>query len=308
MHIIKHIPEDFVVDEVSTVEPKGEGKFVYCRLRKRDCTTNYALRRIAQSLKIPAGSIGYAGNKDRRAVTSQVISLKNISRAKIESLRFDEFSLKVLGFGDEPVFLGALKGNRFKITVRNIVSLPVVNPKFKNTFGPQRFSKRNADVGRFIVKGEFEKAARLIRELHPKEVKQKLIDSKSWVQAIRSIPRGILMLYVHAYQSFIWNEAAKRTKSEKLAIVGFGSEVDDPALQEVLEGEGVGPRDFIIRSLPNLSAEGGVRDVWAVAEDLVVSELEPDEFFEGKKKVVFDFFLKKGCYATEFIDQLFQRR
>ena len=120
---------------------------------------------------------------------------------------------------------------------------------------------------------------------------------------LRKVPRKELVFYIHAYQSFLWNDAAERTVAGELKIVGFASKVSDPVLEEVILKEDVKPSDFIIREFPELSSEGGVRKVWVDAKELKVGFLEDDDLHPGKKKVVLEFFLPAGCYATEFIRQ-----
>jgi len=57
---IKTRPEDFIVEEVSTLEPKEEGKYHFIELKKRDVSTLEALRVISRFLKIPLKEIGFA--------------------------------------------------------------------------------------------------------------------------------------------------------------------------------------------------------------------------------------------------------
>jgi tRNA pseudouridine13 synthase len=215
-----------------------------------------------------------------------------------------DISVKSIGFGDEPVHIGQLAGNKFKIIIRNLDKMPGFSPRFRNLFGEQRFSTKNADIGKHIVKREFEQAARTIAELFPKIQKvQDCIAKSDWVGALRSIPRKLLLLFVHSYQSFLWNKAALISKAENLPIVGFGSAIHDDVTKEIMREEGITPRDFVIKQLPEATAEGSERSVWAEAQDFKVGVLEDDEFFPGKKKVTVEFFLSKGSYATEFIRQ-----
>ncbi len=304
MYVIKHVPEDFLVNEVSTVKPVNEGDFLYFRLLKKDVTTLAALQRISVALRIPFKNLSFAGIKDKRAITEQTCSVRGVSRDRLELLALENIKLEFLGYGDEPVHLGDLEGNKFKIVVRNIDNLPQISPRFRNLFGEQRFSTRNADIGRHIVKREFEQAARTIAELYPVKI-QSYLEKNDWVGAIHCIPRKLLLLFVHAYQSLLWNKAASVSRADKLPIVGFGSVIADDVTKNILKEENLRPSDFVIKEIPELSAEGSVRDVLAEAKDLKVGSLESDEFFPGRKKVVLEFFLPKGSYATEFIRQAF---
>jgi tRNA pseudouridine13 synthase len=305
-YVIKQIPEDFVVSEVSTIKPKSEGLFLYFKLWKKEVATLDALKYIANDLRIPLREVSCAGNKDKKAVSEQVCSIHRVSKERLLYLRYNKMKLEFLGFGDEPVHLGDLEGNNFKIVVRNIESLPKISAKFRNLFGEQRFSTKNVEIGRCIVKRDFEKAALLIAKVNAYVEKIKPhLNQRDWVGALRCLPRKLLLLFVHAYQSYLWNRAALFTTKEVLPIVGFGSEITDEITKKVLAEEGLKPSDFVIRELPEVSAEGSERSVWAEARGLKVGGLEPDEFFPGMTKVALEFFLPKGSYATEFIRQQF---
>lgn len=298
MAVLKHLPEDFVVDEVSTIKPKESGRFVYFRLRKRGYNTIDALKQVAIRKGLPMTRFSFAGLKDKTAITSQVCGVEGVRKETLERIVIAGIDVEFLGYGDEPVHVGDLEGNKFRITIRNLDALPSFQPKFRNLFGVQRLSKQNADVGRHLVKREFAKVCELLN------IQVAGID---YIGGLRKYSRKLLLFFVHAYQSLLWNRAAMMSQQDRLPVVGFGTIVDDDATKAVLAEESVSPRDFIIRELPEVSAEGAVREVWVEARDLAVGALEDDEHFPGKKKVTISFFLPKGCYATEFVRQSVSR-
>lgn len=305
MYAIKHVPEDFVVNEVSTIKPTDTGKFLYFRMHKRNYDTLTALKRVGDALHLPSSSLSCAGIKDKRAVTEQVCSIRGRAKQALDRLDLKDIAVEFLGYGMEPVHVGNLEGNEFTIVVRNIEQKPEPKTKFRNLFGEQRFSKTNAEVGRCIVKRDFQKAAELIAEQNDKLREKMNMNSNDWVGALRQVPRKLLLIFVHAYQSLLWNRAALKTEKDVLPMVGFGTEDIDDITTKILEEESITPRDFIIREFPEVSVEGTERRVWVEVKDVKISELEDDEHFLGKKKVMLEFFLPKGCYATEFVRQLF---
>tara|TARA_Y100000310_G_C20701621_1_gene830494 strand:+ start:6915 stop:7850 length:936 start_codon:yes stop_codon:yes gene_type:complete len=309
MYKIKENPSDFIVKEQSDIVLKPKGEFTYFLMQKKDYTTMKALDIISGKLGVPLKHMGFAGTKDRVAITSQMVGVKGISREKIEGLELDDISLEVKGFGDDPISLGDLEGNWFTITVRNITKKPKKVERIINYFGEQRFSKNNSAIGKALVKRDFKKAVSLVLESNG-DYERKMKDfldmhETDYIGALRCIPRKIVMMFVHAYQSSLWNEMAAKSKSDSLPLIGFGTEEND-AIVKVMKKEGITTRDFIFKEFPELSAEGNDRDVYVDVKDLVINELLDDELNNGKKKCVVSFFLSKGSYATEVIKILFK--
>src|SRR3989338_4453907 len=130
MYQIKQIPEDFIVRETSDTKFKDSGEYSYFLLKKKNYNTLSAIQKIADALKINAKNIGFAGNKDKNAVTEQLISIKN-GNENIENLRIKDIELKYLGKGNEEIYLGSLKGNDFVITIRNLTKMEIKHIKEK---------------------------------------------------------------------------------------------------------------------------------------------------------------------------------
>ena len=303
-----------MVKEIPLGKPGKTGKYCYFLLRKRNVTTLRAVELLAHKLQLPLKNIGYAGNKDKVAMTEQVVSVKGL-----RSIPRDTSQLKFLGKGNEPMSLGDLQGNKFIITVRNIDKKPKPLHTFINYFGEQRFSAHNVEVGRAIVRGDFKSAAAQIAQDHPRyaaQMKARLANN-DYVGALRCLPKKLLMLYVHAYQSWLWNKTVddymkENPKEKAIPIIGFGTELQENKLKTIIKKlmkkENVTFRSFIIRKIPELSAEGDERALFAEVKNLKIPALEKDELNQGKKKVNISFTLAKGCYATEFIRQLFSPR
>lgn len=312
MYKLKQLPEDFIVREKSTVRPKKQkDRYCYFVLKKKGCSTMQAIDIIAQRLKRPLKDFGFAGLKDKNAVTEQVCSVKMLIAERFEMVKFNYIELKPVGYGRNPVSLGMLKGNEFEIIVRNVEKKPHFRKKFVNFYGEQRFGRRNADIGRHLVKKEFEKVCKEIIAddgRHAELVAEYLQHvPNDYVGALRQLPKKMLRLYVNAFQALLWNKIAamyaKKGMQRKIAVVGFGSEVNDDVVKEILADEGVSCSDFLIRQLPDASAEGVERKLFATAKKLKIGKLEEDELNAGMKKVKLKFFLDKGGYATEFVRQ-----
>ncbi len=314
---IKQKPEDFIVTEIFDVERKDNGRYVYFILKKKNYSTIRAVQQVARVLHINDKDIGFAGNKDKIGITTQLISIRGVGKEKIESLRLKDIELEFYGYGDEPLTLGKLKGNMFEIVVRDIQKKPEQKRLIPNYFGEQRFSNNNIQIGKAMIMKDFSKACKLITEnkgdyerIVEDHLGQKPNES---VNAIRKIPQKVLLLYIHAYQSYIWNKALEIYLSENsepvsIPLIGFGTEYSNEKIRKIikkiLDAEGIKERDFIIRQMPDLSSEGGERASHINIENLHIGEMEEDELNAGMKKVVIKFSLGKGAYATIAIKEL----
>lgn len=146
---IKDTPDDFLVEEISAYPPCGSGEHCYLTIEKRGITTLEAIRRIAQSLKVPERDVGYAGMKDAVGVTRQTISLQRVSPEKACDLDLDGVKVVSASMHTNKLKLGHLKGNRFRIAVRGVSvdaarSVPgilelLVRRGVPNYFGFQRY-------------------------------------------------------------------------------------------------------------------------------------------------------------------------
>jgi tRNA pseudouridine13 synthase len=210
---IKQLPEDFIVKEESSVKLAGKGKYDIFKLKKREYTTEKAVQQVADSLHIDRKRIGYAGSKDSKAITEQSISIHNVNPGKVKNLNLKDIKLEFIGYSNEPISLGDLEGNSFEIVVRGISKKPKKIDRIINYFGEQRFSTNNAEIGKAIIKKDFKKAVdRLLESIgnDEKKVIEHLQKNKNdFVGALKEIPWKTLNMYIHAYQSKLWNETVE---------------------------------------------------------------------------------------------------
>jgi tRNA pseudouridine13 synthase len=149
---IKIEPEDFVVEEIPLYRPCGEGQHVYAGLEKRGLSTYQAIAAIARRLGVSAGNIGYAGLKDARAVTRQIISLDGVEAGQVEALDLPGIKILWVDRHRNKLKMGHLAGNLFTIRVRDVakgaqsVAEEVLDELRRrgvpNYFGAQRFGVR----------------------------------------------------------------------------------------------------------------------------------------------------------------------
>ncbi len=354
MYKIKQVVDDFVVEEIPVIKPKESGRHILFLLEKRNISTQSAVSILRSRFKLKPSEIGYAGLKDKFAITRQFITIKR-RKFLTKDFDFNNFSLKFMGFSDERLLFGNLLGNKFKIIIRNVNDVDIERLRtfkqnsflFPNYFGEQRFSKQNYPIGIEILHQDFEKALKTIIKYNRnswlnKKLNEHLIKYKNdFLGSLRILPREILLLYIHSFQSFIFNkvlssslngicsnkfnieisgldltfseqDCLKRFKMEEIPLVGFGSETNQNEFWnktlkksiEIMASFGINKQDFIIKKVPDLSLEGSSRKAVVKAENFKFS-IDNDEFNKSMKKAVLQFELPKGSYATVAIRELF---
>lgn len=298
MYQIKEKPEDFIVNEKTSIKLENKGTYSIYLLKKNNYTTEKSIQKIREKLNISRKLIGYAGNKDKIAQTSQYISIKN---AKFKSFKLKDIELNLQGYSNNPISLGDLEGNEFIIKVITN-KIPKKTNKMINYFGEQRFSKNNEKIGKSIIKKDFKKAVELILQNngeYEKKIKEHIIKQPNdYIGALRLIPIKILKIFVHSYQSYLWNILASKTddKSKEMPLIGFGTK-ETKEIENILTQEGIKLRDFIIRPIPELSSEGSNRNLYVEIKKLDIKKID--------KGYQLNFFLLKGGYATEAIKIIF---
>ena len=329
MYQIKAVPEDFIVKEISKANTGDNGQYAYFLLKKTNYSTVRALEVLSEKLKIPLKNFGFAGNKDKNAVTEQKISIFRGSK-NFGNFEFKNVGLKYLGNGKGPISLGDLEGNEFTITIRDLNNKNIKkiqqsqNKEFKipNLYGQQRFSKNNQLIGKSVIKRDFKKAIELILEnagANEEKIKGYLTKNKNnYVEALRLIPLKTRKLFVHSYQSFLFNKIVSqylknngKFKNIKIPIIGFNFELGQiknqslkNIIKQTLVKEKINSRDFVISQVPELTSEGGFRDLFFNL-NIKILEIAEDELNENKQKIRINFALPKSCYATVALEYIF---
>lgn len=178
---LKVRPEDFLVEELPAYHPSGEGEHLYLFVQKIDMATGHLVRLIADHYGVPRHAVGVAGLKDKRAVTTQLVSVHLPGKKETDFPPLQHTSVSVLWSDRHANKLrrGHLHGNRFIIRVRDVEPGKVVHAMrtmsilarrgVPNRIGPQRFGvlANNHEVGRALLR--FDHQAALDALLGPSE-------------------------------------------------------------------------------------------------------------------------------------------
>lgn len=147
----KQQPEDFCVDEHIPFELSGEGEHLWCYIRKRGCNTDWLAQQLARLLAVKSVAVGYAGLKDRNAVTTQWFSihLPGQPDPDLSSLLSDDIQILQQTRHNRKLQRGALSHNRFIIRLCDLQQLELIEQRCQliakhgvpNYFGEQRFGR-----------------------------------------------------------------------------------------------------------------------------------------------------------------------
>ena len=311
MYKIKQAYEDFYVKELIDIN-LGNGNYAYFLLKKKNLSTSEALALISNKFNINLKNIGCAGNKDKKALTEQYISILN-GKKNLENLNLNNIKLKFIGNGNKRINLGNNLGNYFKTIVRNLDKRYDKTNFIVNYFDEQRFSKNNILIGKYILQGNFDEICKLL-EINYNDL------SKN---------KKLLRFYLHSYQSYLFNRAVaeylrkkvyKKVKYSlgefifvrkksilKFPLISFDTHFKnkDKIYLNILKEEKIKLEQFLIKKLPWLIEETNYRDVFVDVKDFKTLSYEKDELNPGKFKQIIEFKLPKGSYATILVKEMF---
>jgi tRNA pseudouridine13 synthase len=156
---LRETPEDFRVWEISAAQPTGSGEHLLLEIRKTGANTDWVAGRLARLAGIKRTAVGFAGQKDRHAVTEQWFSLH---MPGCEDPPFGDWAIEGVEIlsavrHDRKLRAGALLANRFEIVLRDLtVDRAAMTPRlqtlrqagFPNYFGDQRFGRQGENLRR----------------------------------------------------------------------------------------------------------------------------------------------------------------
>jgi tRNA pseudouridine13 synthase len=202
-------PEDFLVEEIPLIKKGGtSGPFLICRLTKTNWELGHAIKEIAKRLGISHRRIGWAGTKDRNAITRQWISLYNVTAGQVAGIHLADIILEPLAQANESLSLGDLLGNQFDIVIRDAepscleervnAITTTISQGIPNYFGLQRFGATRPVthlVGEWILKGDYEQAVMTYVGLafdgeaeHVREIRTAFSETRDIKAALSDLP------------------------------------------------------------------------------------------------------------------------
>ena len=247
-------PEDFRVTEIeqfgADVQPPdadpGSYPHTVFRATLRGWDTNDFADALSRKLGISRERVSWAGTKDKRAVTTQLFSVRDVDPEEVPEVR--NADVEVLGRAGRPVLFGDLAGNGFEIRVRDAERPenaepvarelrafaggdpddPDVSGGTPNFFGHQRFGSLRPithRVGLEVVRGDWEAAVleyvTTTGEAEPadtREARRWIAETRDWAGGVERLPGRL-----------------RYERSMCHALADAGGEPDPEAFREALE-------------------------------------------------------------------------
>jgi tRNA pseudouridine13 synthase len=295
---LKRLNEDFIVTELPLQPPSGEGEHLWLDIEKNGANTAYVAQQLAEAASVQERDVGYAGLKDRYAITRQWFSiyLPKGETPDLTRLAHPEFKVLSQSRHIKKLRPGDLQGNRFRIVLRDVAGerdaieanlQAMASQGVPNYFGAQRFGHDGGNVMQGLAM-----LSHQIRVRNPKK-------------------KGI---YLSAVRSFVFNEVLALRIQQGL----WGKTLPGDVMDEA--GRPTGPlwgRGRLITTDEALALENGVAERHATLCDgmehaglnqerraLVASPLGLSWEWPQADQLVLTFALPAGNYATSVLNEV----
>ena len=315
--------EDFQVYEELAFAPNGEGEHVLLQIEKRDSNTQWVAQQLARFAGVKSMDVSYAGLKDRFAITTQWFSVRLAGKPSPDWTEFntDEFRVLQWHYHQRKLKRGALKGNRFLITLHELQGdqeqleqrLHKITARgVPNYFTEQRFGRdeSNLDQADKMFKGEIK-----VRDRHKRGL---------YLSAARSLLFNHVLS--HRVEEDTWD---KILPGEVVLLDGsrshFVADDSNAELQQRLVAWDIHPTGPLPgRQRPSVSLQLDrerqcLVDYQSWLDGLVKAGLEAERRalrvrvedlqwrFQENSRLQLGFYLHKGSYATAVLRELIHK-
>lgn len=309
---------DFIVEELLPFEPEGEGEHVFLFVEKEGENTDWVAGLIGKFARVKRSAVSYAGRKDRHGITRQWFSvwMPGMEEPDWSGLNSESVRILYTTRHNKKLRTGALKGNRFVVTLRDVEAdqvavderLAVISEKgVPNYFGLQRFGHNgvNLERARMMFAGSF-KAHRNKRSMYLSaarswifnQIISRRVGDDSWMTYIEGdVPgfqdSGSLILRDHD------DELKERVRTGAVSLTaplwGTGEPLSSALCREIEESVLAEEKEL----LDGLLQEGVKQERRAIR---LIPEGVEWEWVEDGLQLRFS--LPKGCFATSVLREL----
>jgi tRNA pseudouridine13 synthase len=244
-------------------------------------------------------------------------------------------------------------------------NIEIFDKYYFNYFDDQRFGNRgnNYIIGKYIIKKDYENAIKIFLADYENEKREDAIKARKFLyenwgkfrealkifpnyldversllnylsrevnykRALKYIPKRLLKMFVHSYQSYLWNKLLSnyiknnyeekyfietkigrfyiikdKRKIEKLKDIKFpllGYDIKDKNIyKDILNEEGISYEELKFEDKPSLTLLSTERNI--------LSEIKNLEYNIKDNIIIISFVLDKGSFATMYIKHLFSK-
>ena len=330
---------DFTVEEIPLYEFTGEGEHLVLHVRKKDMTTWEMLDAISNHVGVRRRDMGYAGLKDKHAMTMQYVSIMAIHEKKLKAFTHDKIKILSTIRHNNKIRVGHLKGNRFNIRLKKVLGVQkdkldsvlkwIKKNGVPNYFGNQRFGTdgNNWVEGKKLLEGKMKMRDRKTKEFLMGSYQSYLFNnwlskrmelnlllekfSEAEVEQVMGLPKGSLK-GTKTQPNFF-----KLVEGDVMMHYPYGRLFNVLDLAEEakrFEAKDIAPAGLLAGKKAKLSeSTAGLIEAPFVEEMSLngtrryawvqVTEITKN-YVEEKAHYELSFVLPKGCYATNVLDVL----
>jgi tRNA pseudouridine13 synthase len=335
----KQSKDDFVVTEIPLYEFSNEGEHIIIKLRKKDLSTWNMIQIISNIIGCRSRDIGYAGLKDKNALTIQHISIHKNYLEEIKKFEHNKIKFLKITRHNNKIKIGHLKGNKFFIRLKRVfpkdanilhnILEKITIYGIPNYFGFQRFGidGDNYLKGKDIIDGKLKERdkklytmylnsfqsmlfnqwlnkrveiSKLIDAFEAKDIAHKLKLTVSEVKELKKQKHPFKLMFGDVMSHYPYG---KIFHAEDLQSESIKFDLRDRVPTGLLPGKKSKlALDMALKYEKQNNVKtmlNGTRRFAWVFPDQITSK-----YNEDRNHFELEFFLPKGSYATEFIREL----
>ncbi|MBF0263776.1 MAG: tRNA pseudouridine(13) synthase TruD [Gammaproteobacteria bacterium] len=322
--LFKQSANDFIVTENISFEPENRGTHAFLKIQKKSTNTQWVIKELAKFCQVPEKSIGYAGLKDRHAITTQwfSVNLEGITEPDWDKFNVDNIEIIEHCYHPRKLKIGTIDSNHFIIRLKNVspehldtvekIQSQIQSNGFANYFGEQRFGidEQNIVKARKWFNGQYKVKQKSKKSLYLSAARSMLfntfLSSRIEQFGFNQLINGEVML-LDGNRSFftaekITDEIRHRFLQgdihPSLCLWGQGEPASASELKtfELAQAE---QASFWAKHLIDKGLKQDRRAIRVIPKEL------KSQYIESKQTYQLEFLLPSGSYATMLLREMF---